>query len=177
MNPAPPTDAKKTNGCLIALFIVGGLLLLVLGAAAIGLVIFARSDTGKKIASIASKGGKVLKKSVNAPGTPELVKLGCAQAMVIDPDDFSDIVSELVDGGIPKGKTERMVICQAPPSNAAPSCDNVAKTYVAAVGASEGGFVVTAGAKGKGSGCQAEYDGAGNHLRDLPQAGQTGATQ
>src|SRR6185312_5232167 len=177
MSPAPPADAKKTNGCLIALFIVGGLLLLVLGAAAIGLVIFARSETGKKIASVASKGGKILKKSVNAPGTAELVKLGCAQAMVIDPDDFSDIVGEFVDGGIPKGKTERMVICQAPPSGTSPTCDEVAKTYVAAVGASESGFVFTSGAKGKGTGCQAEYDGAGNYIRELAQPGQPGTTQ
>ncbi|MBS2030997.1 MAG: hypothetical protein JST54_24055 [Deltaproteobacteria bacterium] len=170
MNPAPAQE-KKSNGCLIALIIVGGLMLLVVGAAAVGLVIFARSDTGKKIVSVASKGGKVLSKGMNAPGTPELVKLGCAQAMVFDPNDFSDIVSELVDGGMPKGG-ERMVICQVRPGAGAPTCDDVAKTYVAAVGPGPEPFMVTAGTKNQNpSACQAEYDGSGALLRTLPPPG------
>ena len=164
-NPPPPAAAKKgPSGCLVALAIVGGIVALI--GLAVGVVAyrFATSPDGKKIVSAVASGATLIAKAQNAPGTAELRARGCKPVMVIDAADVEAIAEAFGDGGTPSVSDDERVHVQCVPARgvAAPTCNDVAATYVAAVGRAAGPFAVTVGASGSAPMCTGRYlaDGA-----------------
>jgi len=164
--PAPyaaPPPKKGVSGCVIALAIVGGIVLLGGIAAGIGIYAFATSDIGKTTFKVLGEGTKIVQEGMKAPGTPEIRALGCEQAMVLDMKDFAALMSDILDAGpdaaMPEGL---MVTCQVRSASRAPSCDDVAATYVGAVGVARSQFVVSVQQQGNSNPlCQSTYDATG----------------
>lgn len=167
--PAPyaaPPPKKGVSGCVIALAIVGGIVLLGAIAAGVGIYAFATSDIGKTAFKVIGEGTKIVQEGMKAPGTPEIRALGCEQAMVLDMKDFAALMSDVLDAGpdaaMPEGL---MVTCQVRSAARAPSCDDVASTYVGAVGVARSPFVVNVQQQGNNNPiCQSSYDATGAFL-------------
>lgn len=162
MHVAPPPK-KGGNGCLIALAVVGSLALLGAIAGGIGIYLVATSDVAKTTFKVLGEGTKIVEKGLKAPGTTEIRGLGCEQAMVIDMKDFAVLMSDILDAGpdaaMPEGL---MVTCQLRGGARAPSCDDVASTYVSAVGVASSQFVVSVQRQGNNNPiCQSTYDETG----------------
>ena len=167
-NPMPPPAApkKKMSGCAIALIIVGGIFVVLVIAAGIGLAVFLRSDTGRKVFDVVDKTGKAVSKGINAPGTKEVRAAGCPQAIVLDMADMAGIVDDFIDAGA--GRTgipdELMVLCQGNFGDKLPSCDEVAKAYVGAVGMADKPFTVSVRRQGNNHAlCEVKYSMSGEN--------------
>ena len=147
--PVPPPK-KSSNGCLIALAVVGGLFLVIAGLVAFGFYKFATSKEGAAILAVAGDGMEIALEAQRAPGTKELRGLGCKQAMVVDMAKLERLVSRF-DAGAPPPRSELsvMVVCQAGYIGTPPACDDAARTYVAAAGAPARKFAVTVNEQGK----------------------------
>jgi hypothetical protein len=159
-NPPPAAAKKGPSGCVVALAIVGGIVALI--ALLVGIVAyrFANSPDGKKIVSAVASGATLVAKAQNAPGTAELRARGCKLAMVLDTADLEAIAATLGDdGGAPKASSDERVVVQCAPAraSAAPTCNEVASTYVAAVGRAAGPFAVSVGASGAAPTCTGKY--------------------
>jgi hypothetical protein len=153
---------KKGHGCLIALAIVGGLIALGVLAIVIGGYAFIHSDSGKKVVGAIASGAQMAAEAQNAPGAAELRGIGCDQAMVMDMKKFQELGSAFVDGGTqPPSKLpiSVTVVCQSHRGNA-PSCDQVAATYVEAVGHASGKFSAQVSISGANA-CSALYSPEG----------------
>ncbi len=162
---APPAPKKGSNGCLIALAIVGGLVLLVVGVVAFGVYRFAGSKEGKAVFGVLGDMTKAMGEAQSAPGAAEVRALGCDQAMVMDMEKMGSLF-EYLDAGTPNGAFSTVVICQVGVLAKPPRCDDVAKTYVAAVKAPARGFAVNVNHSGSGA-CSTLYDVHGTKVRDL----------
>jgi hypothetical protein len=138
----PPTRApKKNSGCLIALAIVAGILVLGGIAVAIGVYAFMRSDSGKLVAGAIHSGVQIAAEAQNAPGTAELRAMGCDTAMVMDMAKLEAMGSAFADASAraPTSSIRIAVVCQSRRA-APPTCDQVATTYVQAIGRASGKF-------------------------------------
>ncbi|UQA60945.1 hypothetical protein [Polyangium aurulentum] len=135
---APPPVKKKTSGCLIAFLVVMGLGLV--GAVGVGLWLY--STFGDVFGGIGDLAG-IMMKARNAPGASEIRARGCKEAMVIDAKEmvktmqrFEEEVAKR-EGRAPRSKplsddAEVLLVCQAE-QGLAPTCESVAKAYIAAV--------------------------------------------
>jgi hypothetical protein len=166
---APPPTKKSGNGCLIALAVVGGLVLLVVAVAAFGIYRAASSPEGKKLIGAIGGAAKLMAEAQNAPGAAEVRALGCSQAMVIDTEKMGEMFG-LLDASAPApGEAAVMVVCQVQ-GGTPPTCDAVAKTYATAGAAPHRGFEVSI-THNRGTSenvCQTIYDATGRKLRDVP---------
>ena len=173
----PPLPAKRKRSAFATVMLVlGGGFLLFLLVAAVAFVLFLRSDTGKKVSGIMGEAMKMSKRSQNAPGTKELRAMGCAQAMVMTPEDFETIAAQL-DAGRLDERDERgqrqsalheIVICSVNLWSDPPPCDRVAAAYLGAVGPRPSPYLVTSQQAGKPNpACTVLYDADGTRLRDL----------
>jgi hypothetical protein len=140
--PAQPPKKKKGNGCLIALAITGGVVLV--GGILVGTCAYkaATSKEGRQIIGAMGETAKIMEEAQKAPGAKELRASGCATAMVMDMERMAGAFSGLVDGGIPPPKDKDvkvMIMCQVGVFGSAPTCDAVAKTYLSAVGGTASG--------------------------------------
>ncbi len=97
--------------------------LVVVGVRALG------GDSGAATSAPAGEGAAIANDGMNAPGTSALRGLGCAPAIAID-------VGRLLGdaGAVRPGEPRFVVTCDVPGAEA-PTCDRVAQTYFAAVGA------------------------------------------
>ena len=167
--PAPPSAPQArpsgcSQGCLIALLIVGGVGLLTALVAAVALWRAASSPEGKRVLAAVGKGAAIAGKGLNAPGAAEVRALGCPEAFVLDLGDMADLVSLFDDGGARAQLSGVLVMCQGRVGEL-PSCDEVAQTYAAAPGRPPGGFVVTVKrSHQKGEACSRRYDAQGADL-------------
>lgn len=168
----PPPAKKSSSGCWIALAVVGGILLLIGGAVALAVYKLATSKEGQAIISVVGDGAAIMRDAQNAPGTPELERLGCKQALVIDVDRIKRLVEKL-DGGTPTGgdDTSRIVMCEVGTFGSPPACDDVARTYVSAAGRPPRGFAVSVQQKNKNAVC------SGTYLPDGTRQGDFDASQ
>lgn len=166
MNTPSPSAKKSGNGCVIALAVFGviGLLLLVAG----GIVAYkvASSPEGSKIISAVGETKKLIDEAGKAPGTKELRKLGCTQAMVMDAERWLTIFeSAMPEAGTRAPLNENvMVICQLGfgAGKSAPTCDDVKSTYLTAVPSPAGDFLVQVTAQGDSKPkCEKHYTRAG----------------
>jgi hypothetical protein len=167
--PNPPPQGKKgSSGCLLALGITGGVLLLLAGVVGVVAWRVLKSDTAQEIIGFIGDATEVTQRALNAPGTEQLRQQGCEQAMVMDFDDFARMADRHFrrDGGLPLSTLKgRMVTCALAVGSAkTPSCDEIAATYVRAVGGRAGSsFTALVQRQGSGDGplCQADYDEGG----------------
>jgi len=161
-NQAPPPAPRKSGrGCLIALAVVGGLVLLASIGIGIGVYLFASSPTGKSAFKIVGEGTRIATEGMKAPGAAEVRKLGCEQAMVINMKDFAVLFAEIADADVSTIPDELIVTCQVGRFKTTPTCDAVASTYVKAVGKAPQNFVTSVTPQGGKSVCQNEYDPTG----------------
>jgi hypothetical protein len=149
--PQQPPKKKGMSGCVLALLIVGGLGTVI--ALVIGIFVW---KAAKTITAAAEEG-------LNAPGAAELRAAGCDAAVVMDMAK----ISPLFEAGAGATSESLIVSCSVAAGKPAPKCDDLAKTYVKAVGGAHGNFIVVAQPQGGGSPvCKKVYDPAGTFLRN-----------
>jgi len=159
--------AKKSNGCLIAAGVAGGLFLLFV--VFVGVLVYKalNSEQGQRVMKLAGSAIAMTQKATTAPGAAELRALGCTEAMVMDLEGFREIVEEAkgeIRGNVPD---DLIVACNMGPLAPAPSCEQVAQTYLRAVGSPPKSFLVVVQRKGRqGSECGGRFDANGAALPD-----------
>jgi hypothetical protein len=164
---APPKK-KSGSGCLIALAIVGGLVLLVVAVGAFGIYKFSQSKEGKMIFGVAGETIKIMTEAQAAPGAAEVRALGCDQGMVLDLEKMQKLFSYLDASAPPSGEFSVMVMCQVGYGNdKPPSCDQVSRAYRSAVGAPARGYIATVQKQGGHAACSVLYDPSGKKVRDM----------
>jgi hypothetical protein len=169
---APPVK-KKGSGCLLAVGIVAAVLgvIFVVGAFIVYRVV--KSPEGQKAVTLIGEGSKAMRDGLNAPGTTELKALGCTQPMVVDAEKMVALGQLLgADAGTKSAKPDFSVtvVCQVSKRAAAPTCDAVASTYVAAAAPTSSFLVTLQVAGAPEAGCHAVYDASGAKLRDARPA-------
>lgn len=179
MNAEPPAEApppkKKTSGLTILLAVIGGgFLLIVLVVGVVAWRVMA-SPKGRFIVGVMGETVRIVQKAQKAPGTRELRAMGCKSAMVLDLEDFERLMERFDAGSKQTGPAPfgEMVACGVQPWSTPPSCDEVAKTYVAAVGPRAKPFLTTVTKSGQQKAvCSALYepDGTGSRAIDDPGA-------
>jgi hypothetical protein len=164
----PPIAPTRGRGCVIALSIAMAIIGIGIVAAVIGFAMFATSDTGKGALKAISDGTKVAAKGLKAPGTPELRALGCQQAMVTEMRDFATVMGDLDAGDMSTVPNDLLVTCQGKAFETPPTCDEVASTYVRAVGKASSEFFVTVTRQGSSKpDCEQLYDETGVSLGSI----------
>lgn len=175
MNPPPKKSGAR--GLYILLAIVGGGALLV--AIGVGIVFWRIWSDPEGRAKLGQVGEalRVASKAQSAPGTKELRKLGCGQALVMNMEDIAKIAvgtdasAEMKDE-MPFGE---MIMCAGQALGTPPSCADVVQTYVKAVGARPRNVLVTVTRGGSGGEvCSSVYDGKGNFVSDGKDGYRTG---
>jgi hypothetical protein len=133
-HPQPPAPKKGLSGCLIAILVFVGLVFVGLIFVGYGAYKVYSSPEGQKLAKVVGEGAKLAEEARKAPGTTELRKAGCQEAMVMDPARMAELMAEFDDGGAKEmGKLEnqKLVICQVGALvSTKPACDTLARTYV-----------------------------------------------
>lgn len=156
---------KGLSGCLIAVLIFAGLALVGLLVIGYGAYKVYSSPEGQKLAKVVGESAKLADEARNAPGTTELRKAGCQEAMVMDPARMAEIMGAFDDAGaknLDKLGGEKVVICQVGALvSTKPACDALARTYVEATHPTEGFNVSVQVQGGHQPVCQKEYDAAG----------------
>jgi len=167
VQPMTEKPAKKSNGCLIALAILGGLFLL--GGVIVGVVLYgvATSEEGQKVMKLMGGGIQMAQKARNAPGAAELRGIGCDEAMVMDLREVKQLADELdarQQGKMPDDDV--MVTCAlAFGSTKEISCEEVAKVYLEAIAEKPASFLVTVQDQtGRDPKCMARFGGNGEPL-------------
>ena len=182
MVPDQPRKQKGSSGCLLALGIVGGIALVL--ALVVGVLVWRvlRSETAQEVIGFIGDASQVTQKALNAPGAAELRKAGCDEAMVMDLADFVRLANRHFrrDGGLPSAKAEgRMVTCGlAAGSSKTLPCDEVARTYVVALGGAAGArftVLVQRLVGGRPRLCEGEYDETGKLLPKSVEPAETPA--
>lgn len=152
--PLPPAK-NKGRGCLIALAVAFGLVVLVAGSAAFVAWRFMKTDKGRAIGDAVGAGFSGLR----MPGAAEIRKAFGCQAAVLDPEAFRKLAKAFDDKAektAPEGN--KVVLCRVPWAGSPPSCDAVADVYRRAVGAAAGSFTVSVTLDAKGAGaCEKRY--------------------
>jgi len=172
---APPQGPpqKKGKGCLIALAIAGGLGVLVAIIIVVVVVSFLHSKQGKMLTTVIGESAKIMTEAQNAPGAHELLKAGCTQGMVMDMERWETLMKSLdPDASTKTGEfpARMMVICQVSSSSSAPSCDEVKRTYLAAVPSPPGRFLAQVQKTGSSHPiCANIYEPDGTFVRELKQ--------
>jgi len=163
-HPPQPPQKKGMSGCMIAFIVVSivGLITALVFGVAIYLVV--TSKAGKTAFKVIGESTKIAQKGMTAPGTPELRTLGCETAMVVDLKDMNELMSDLLDAGPDASRLDGLIVTCDLPSGASPlACDDVAKTYVRAVGGTASAdFVVTVKHHNNSHAlCESTYDESG----------------
>ena len=164
----PPPPKKGMSGCMIAFIVVS--IVGFVTAIVVGVVVYfiATSAPVKTAFKVVGESTKIAQKGLTAPGTAELRTLGCDQAMVIDMKEMGAVFSELIDGGFgDAGMAEGLdVTCSLNTTSKAIACDDVASTYVRAVGGTASAqFVVSVKRQNDSHElCHASYDADGKRV-------------
>lgn len=166
--PSTVTPARRglPRGCAIALAIAGGLFAVSAVAGGYAAWRFSRTPTGRTVVSIARESVRIAVDSQRAPGAAEVRALGCERASVLDLERFAALVPG--DAGAPRSRGGGLfVACEAPVVAAAPDCDAVARTYVAAARPARSFAVVVRRRLRQQNECAALYAPDGARQRDL----------
>lgn len=134
MTEAPP-KRKTSRGLWILLGVIGGGFALVCLVIAVGAYKVMSTPEGRKVVGIMGDAVRITQKAQNAPGTKELRKAGCQQALVMDLDDFARLGG--LDASVQDAAYRAMVVCTVAPWGKAPDCGDLAKRYVVAVSPKE----------------------------------------
>ena len=173
----PPPQKKGMSGCLIAFIvvsIVGFVTAIVVG---VGVYLVVTSNAGKTAIKLVGEGTELAQKGLNAPGTTELRALGCEQAIVLDMKDVGNLVNDVFDAGVSvdSGVDGLIVTCTIPAKASIISCDDVAKTYVRAVGGTASADLTVTVKRPNDSRavCESTYDSSGAFLSAGPSSTST----
>ena len=163
-----PVKKKGMSGCLMAFLIVGGIVVVIGIVVTVLVVRFFNSADGQRVIGAVKEGAHAVQDAQHAPGTTELKALGCNTPMVMDIDKLAQSMGEFWDAGtVPaekKGQIGLVVTCPAGVSKK-PSCDDVATTYVKAVGgAAAKKFSAEVTNVGGSSACKKTYNADGTAL-------------
>lgn len=166
-NPAQQAPQKKgCSGCLLVLAILAGFA--IAGALVIGVFAyrFATTEEGKALVSTVGEGVKIMSEAQNAPGAKEIRDVGCTQALVVDVERMGKLMDA---GGDAVGEFSKVITCQVGLLGTAPTCDQLAKTYVHAAGKPPRGFMVTVTHQRhpQKPTCMKLYSPSGTKVRDL----------
>lgn len=181
MNVAPhqTTRKKGMHGCVVALLIFGGICLVGAIVAGVGAFAFVQSDVGQKAIRVVGEGKRLSDKGQSAPGAAELRAHGCDVALVLDGRDYDELnqlledASSIADSGVGDMK---IIACQVQTGHPIPSCDDLAATYLAAVGGeAKFGFAVNVQQNGSEPVCRSTYDAHGSLV--MSNVGLTPATR
>ena len=165
-HPQPPPK-KGTSGWVIALGIVGGVVFLGIVVVVVAVVAFMRSDIGQTTIKVVGASKHLIEKGTAAPGAANVRAMGCDQALVWTMADFQEMM-DAFDASVGAGRSpdDVMVMCQVQGMHPPPKCDDVAATYVTAVGGSANGEI-TVIVQQQGNNhpiCQDRYDSSGSYL-------------
>lgn len=168
IQPGPaPKKKKSSNGCLIALAIVGGLVVAFVAVAGFGIYRFANTKEGKMVFGAIGDATRLAAEAQNAPGAKEVRALGCDQAMAFDMEKMGKLMDRFDASAPPSGTV--MVVCQMNVfGGKEPSCNDVAHTYLAAAGPPARELLVAVRRQGGHNACSGVYDPKGTKIRDLP---------
>jgi hypothetical protein len=155
------------------LYVVLGLVGFFVLTTIVGVVVFVRSDTGKRIINTVSRSVTLFQEASSAPGTEQLRARGCTRAMVIPFDRLADIMREMAPEAAQDINRRRLpgegtlVLCQVRTSEAAaPACADVARVYAEAVPGAPARFGVTVQQRNK-SVCDGKYTREGTYIEPL----------
>ena len=141
---APPAK-KSSSGCLVALAVVGGILLVGFIGVVVAVTYFLRTKEGKMVVSVVGEGAKIVTEAQNAPGAREIRAAGCAQGTVMSLDRWAKLYAKIdadASTAPPALVAQVLVACTAPLLRTPPSCEDIARAYLAAVPAPTGNFLV-----------------------------------
>ncbi len=171
---------NKRSGCAIALYVMGGLGLLVLLIGVIVLIVggikvasFVSSDQGQKLIEGMGQAIEMAQEAENAPGAAELREAGCDSAMVTTTDAMLGIIGAFADEEdmaeieaiAPPGTP--WIICQSTFGSEPMDCGEVARIYGEAVPSAEGEILIQAEAAGRpNSRCFGFYAPDGTLIRE-----------
>jgi hypothetical protein len=165
--PAQKKPAGCSSGCLVALLVAGGVMLLVGLIGVVAVMRAASSEEGQKVMKAIGKGAKLASKGISGPGAQEVRDIGCPESFVLDMAEMMELVDLFSDAGTKQLPTGVMVMCQGS-FGQLPDCDTVAKAYAAAKGRPAGEFVVLVKLKNdKNAQCTRRYSEAGEDLGDF----------
>jgi hypothetical protein len=182
--PAPHDQPpKRRSGCLLALYLLFGIGLFFLLAGGIAGYLFLKTEQGQQILETVKGGAQWITVAAQAPGTDELREAGCEAAMVSDAGSALDVFMTLVPDADQQAEIRErveaeagdepledltIVICTLPRlGDAGPGCDELARTYAAAVDDPPASFYVLLIRQGQqGASCQGIYSPAGSLLRE-----------
>ncbi|MBL8910537.1 MAG: hypothetical protein JNM17_07510 [Archangium sp.] len=172
-NPNQTNQAKPSGcsrGCLVALAVAGGLMIIVLVISGIVIWQAAQSENGQKVLKAIGKGASLATKGLNAPGAEEARQLGCPEAFVLDMNDMFELIEIFdTDGGMEKAKDELgpkvMLMCQG--YGTLPTCDELAAAYVKVPDRTRGEFAVLVQAKNGRKECSNKYSDDGTYLGEF----------
>lgn len=123
------------KGCLIAA-IVAGVLLLGCGGvfALLGWAVWTNPDVQRGVA-IAGAAMDMTREALTAPGTAEMRRAGCTQAMALTPELMRRFLESVVDAGVDEQVPEvPMIFCAMQQgATSVPSCEEVVRAYASGV--------------------------------------------
>ena len=161
----PPPPKKGLSGCLIAVLIFAGLVFVGLLFIGYGAYKVYSSPEGQKLAKVVGESAKLAEEARKAPGTAELRKAGCQEAMVMDPARMAELMADFDDGGakaMGKLDQQKLVICQVGALvSPKPACDTLARTYVDATHPTEAFHVTVQVQGGHQPVCEKVYEADG----------------
>lgn len=145
----------KRSGFVTLLWVIGGglLLFMILGALLVWKV--ASDPGGRAGAGAVWEGVRTMWSAKSAPGTRELRKAGCEDALAMPLADVNRVMN-LADAGARHVPPITLVTCTASLLRAPPACDALARVYAAAV---RGGppFMVLVQKAGTSPACEGRY--------------------
>lgn len=167
-NQTKPSGCSR--GCLVALLVAGGLMMIVLVISGIVIWQASQSENGQKVLKAIGKGASLATKGLNAPGAEEARQLGCPEAFVLDMNDMFELIEIFdTDGGMEKAKDglgpKVMLMCQG--YGTLPTCDELAATYAKVPGRTRGEFAVLVQAKNGARECSNKYADDGTYLGEF----------
>jgi hypothetical protein len=179
----PMTERPKKKGLPTAvkvLLIVGLLFLLFVGGF-VGVCAYcvASNPELRQMGELMGETVRMGMAATKAPGTQELRDAGCAEAMVVDMRRVAELAKELDESESgsfeQRGELDAVtVVCQVDGDHGALACEDVARTYGAAVADPPAEFVTVVQTRFAGDPvCQGVYRPDGTRLREAepPQAG------
>lgn len=165
---APARPKAKTSGLTILLAVIGGGFLVIVAVLAIVAWRVMASPEGRAIVGVVGDTMKIVQKAQKAPGTRELRGAGCKTAMVLELEDLAKIVERFDASRPSESPFGSMVACGVQPWGSPPACDDLAKTYVGAVGPRPKPFLVSVTKSGQQKPlCSTLYDGEGARTQDF----------
>jgi hypothetical protein len=171
------------KGCAIAAVVVG--LVVAVCGGAVTLISWSiwQNPNVQRGVEIAGAAMDLTREAMTAPGTAELRRAGCAQAMVYSPELIERFIGVIrPDAGVRRGEVPDypLVVCQVRGQSTL-SCETVARTYAEAVTPAPTELGVTIqGQRGRNARCQGVYGPDGTFLRppddDQRRIGNMGQT-